>query len=70
MTLLQRYSDLAIPLELFGIVHPAPLKEITIESLQGYAKGCIESNLPMLKSIGYEINYNICISGYNINGEI
>lgn len=70
MTLLERYNDLSTPLNMFGKTHPAPLKEVSIESLQAYAEKCIKSNFPMLKSVGFEINRNLCNSGYNLNGTI
>jgi len=70
MTLAQRYQDLTEPLTMFGKTYPAQLAELTVESLQEYAKRLASSDIPLVKSVGQEINCNLFKSGYNLNGNI
>jgi len=70
MTLKERYNDLTQPLAAFGKTYPARIKELSIENLQQYAKDCINSNIPALKAVGFEMNRNIFSSGYDLNGHI
>lgn len=70
MTLAQRYADLAEPLTMFGKTYPPQLTQLSVETLQEYAKKLTSSNIPMVKGIGYEMNRDIFNSGYNINGKI
>lgn len=70
MTLSQRYQDLAEPLTMFGKTYPAQINELSVEALQAYAKKLTSSNIPLVKSVGHDMNRDIFTSGYNLNGKI
>ena len=70
MTLHERYNDLTQEFILFGKTYPPVIPQLTIDSLCNYANKCINSNSPMMQSIGKEVKANISRANYIINGNI